>query len=76
MDNKLDISNKYSRELDDIYLTLQEIEREVNNDNNEAQKEYLVSITKNVREKINELVDKIQYNKESIKEKIEKNFPE
>ena len=76
MIRKVDVKNKYSNELEDIFLTLQSIEREVSNKYQEDDKTYLLSITKNVENKLNDLIDKIEYNRESIKDTINKNFPE
>ncbi len=76
MRKEVDIKNRYSSELEDIFLTLQSIEREVNHKYKDDNKEYLISITKNIRNKIDDLIDKVEYNKESIKDTINKNFPE
>lgn len=76
MIRKVDVKNKYSNELEDIFLTLQSIEREVSNKYQDDDKTYLLSITKNVENKLNDLIDKIEYNRESIKDTINKNFPE
>ena len=76
MIRKVDVKNKYSNELEDIFLTLQSIEREVSNKYQEDDKTYLLSITKNVENKLNDLIDKIEYNRDSIKDTINKNFPE
>ncbi len=76
MIRKVDVKNKYSNELEDIYLTLQTIEREVSNKYEDDDKVYLLSVTKNVENKINDLINKIEYNRDSIKDTINKNFPE
>lgn len=76
MIRKVDVKNKYSNELEDIFLTLQSIEREVSNKYQDDDKTYLLSITKNVENKLNDLIDKIEYNRDSIKDTINKNFPE
>ena len=76
MIRKVEVKNKYSNELEDIYLTLQTIEREVSNKYEDDDKVYLLSVTKNVENKINDLINKIEYNRDSIKDTINKNFPE
>lgn len=76
MIRKVDVKSKYSNELEDIFLTLQSIEREVSNKYQDDDKTYLLSITKNVENKLNDLIDKIEYNRDSIKDTINKNFPE
>ena len=68
MIRKVDVKNKYSNELEDIFLTLQSIEREVSNKYQDDDKTYLLSITKNVENKLNDLIDKIEYNRDSIKD--------
>lgn len=73
MEKKIDIKKKYSRELEDIDYILRNLENGRYYEKSGAKMDgYLATNIQNLRKNINVLLDKIEYDKESIDDQIAK----
>lgn len=71
MEKKIDIKKKYSRELEDIDYILRNLENGRYYEKSGAKMDgYLATNIQNLRKNINVLLDKIEYDKESIDDQI------
>jgi hypothetical protein len=75
MDKVIDIKKRYSRELEDIDYILRNLENGRYYENTKAKMDgYLATNIADIRKDLNDLINKIEYNKDSIDEKIGKEF--
>lgn len=71
MEKEIDIKDKYSRELQDINYILQNLEMGRYYENTGAKMDgYLATNIQKLRDSILSLIDKIEYNKDSISEEL------
>lgn len=71
MEKKIDIKNKYSRELSEIKYILDSLENGRYYEKTGARMDgYLATNISNLKEKLNDLFIKIEYSKESINEEL------
>lgn len=71
MEKKVDIENKYSREIADIKYILDSLEKGRYYENTNVKMDgYLATNIENLKEKLNDLFTKIEYGKESINEEL------
>lgn len=73
MDKVIDIKKRYSRELEDIDYILRNLENGRYYENTKAKMDgYLATNIADIRKDLNDLINKIEYNKDSIDEEIGK----
>lgn len=71
MEKKIDIKKKYSRELEDIDYILRNLENDRYYEKSGAKMDgYLATNIQNLRKNIATLLDKIEYDKDSVDEEI------
>lgn len=71
----IDVKSKYSQELEDIDYTLRNLENNRYYEKSGAKMDgYLATNIQNVRKNIADLINKIEYDKESIDDKISEAF--
>lgn len=71
MEKRIDIQNKYSREIGDIKYILNKLENGRYYEKTGAKMDgYLSTNISDLKDKLNELFNKIEYNKESIDEEL------
>lgn len=73
MEKKIDIKEKYSRELEDIDYILRNLEKGRYYEKTGAKMDgALATNIQSLRKNINELIEKIEYDEDSIKDEIKK----
>ncbi|MDR3597840.1 hypothetical protein [Clostridium sp.] len=71
MNEKSEIRNKYSHELNEIYYILQNLENGRYYENTRARGDgYLATNIQNLRKQFDELIDKIECNEKSVKDEL------
>ncbi|NFM95324.1 hypothetical protein FDC09_17175, partial [Clostridium botulinum] len=69
MEKILDVKKRYSRELEDIDYILRNLENGRYYENTKAKMDgYLATNVADIRKKVDDLINKIEYNKDSIDE--------
>ncbi|ACO84851.1 hypothetical protein CJF16_19735 [Clostridium botulinum] len=73
MEKVLDVKKRYSRELEDIDYILRNLENGRYYENTKAKMDgYLATNVADIRKKVDDLINKIEYNKDSIDEQLMK----
>ncbi|ACA55189.1 hypothetical protein FDC45_15040 [Clostridium botulinum] len=71
MEKILDVKKRYSRELEDIDYILRNLENGRYYENTKAKMDgYLATNVADIRKKVDDLINKIEYNKDSIDEQL------
>ncbi|ABS40315.1 hypothetical protein [Clostridium botulinum] len=73
MEKVVDVKKRYSRELEDIDYILRNLENGRYYENTKAKMDgYLATNVSDIRKKVDDLINKIEYNKDSIDEQLMK----
>ncbi|NFA60837.1 hypothetical protein K8O96_03130 [Clostridium sporogenes] len=73
MEKVVDVKKRYSRELEDIDYILRNLENGRYYKNTKAKMDgYLATNVSDIRKKVDDLINKIEYNKDSIDEQLMK----